>query len=79
MSPMYIWAPTEGFVGPLVALRTLGLARPSPLPPAPGGTCWHRIVDTNLPAPKDFTAEGRVLNERKYNIAPFSALLLQAQ
>ena len=37
MSPVYIWAPTEGFVGPLVHLRGFELARPSPFSPAPGG------------------------------------------
>ena len=28
------------------------------LPPPPGGKSWHRVVDTNLPSPADFTPEG---------------------
>mmetsp|Transcript_18211 Transcript_18211/g.21855 ORF Transcript_18211/g.21855 Transcript_18211/m.21855 type:complete len:773 (+) Transcript_18211:316-2634(+) len=49
------------------------------LPSAPEGTTWHRIVDTNLPSPRDFIPEGRPGIEGRYNIAPFSVLMLQAQ
>uniref|UniRef100_A0A7S3UH22 isoamylase n=1 Tax=Picocystis salinarum TaxID=88271 RepID=A0A7S3UH22_9CHLO len=50
-----------------------------PIPPAPVGTSWHRIVDTSLPSPRDFCVEGRPGIERLYTVAPHSCLLLRAQ
>merc|ERR1739848_370983 len=48
------------------------------LPKASGGKKWHRIVDTNLPSPRDFDAEGtRVIEGREYRVAPYSALILE--
>ncbi len=46
--------------------------------PAPSrGKQWHRVVDTNLPSPKDIDCEAtRAIEGAKYNIAPYSALLL---
>jgi hypothetical protein len=29
------------------------------MPPAPHGKEWHRVVDTNLPPPHDFTPVGQ--------------------
>ena len=47
------------------------------LPAAGGGKQWHRVVDTNLPSPRDFDSEGsRKIEGTKYNIAPYSALVL---
>ena len=49
------------------------------LPPAPHGQTWHRIVDTQLPSPRDFNPEGRSGIEGTYGIAPWSCLVLQAK
>ncbi|KAK3237921.1 Isoamylase 3, chloroplastic, partial [Cymbomonas tetramitiformis] len=49
------------------------------LPEAPGGKSWHRVVDTNLPSPADFTPEGIAGVQGQYNVAPYSSILLQLQ
>jgi isoamylase len=49
------------------------------LPPAPGGKRWCRVVDTNLPAPRDFTPGGNKGVEAKYGIQPFSSIILIAK
>lgn len=47
--------------------------------PGPGeGKRWHRIVDTNLPSPRDFDASGaREIEGSGYRVAPHSAILLE--
>lgn len=44
-----------------------------------GAGVWHRVVDTNLPAPRDFAdkPEESPLPEGEYKLAPFSAIVLQ--
>ena len=49
------------------------------LPPPPGGKSWHRVVDTNLPSPADFTPEGEPGCGARYNVAPRGAVLLIAK
>jgi len=49
------------------------------LPPPPGGKTWHRVVDTNLPSPEDFTPEGKPGCGARYNVAPRGSLMLQAK
>ena len=49
------------------------------LPPAPGGKSWHRVVDTNLPSPEDFTPEGKPGCGARYNVAPRGSLMLVAK
>ncbi|MCB1136990.1 MAG: glycogen debranching enzyme, partial [Chlamydiia bacterium] len=52
------------------------------LPSCTGGKAWHRIVDTGLEAPFDFTdAEGTriTVESNHYFLHPFTALLLQAR
>eukprot|EP00271_Cylindrocystis_brebissonii_P008495 TRINITY_DN22865_c0_g1_i1.p1 TRINITY_DN22865_c0_g1~~TRINITY_DN22865_c0_g1_i1.p1 ORF type:complete len:905 (-),score=151.06 TRINITY_DN22865_c0_g1_i1:636-3305(-) len=48
------------------------------LPTPPSGTSWHRLVDTNLPAPADFEG-GETRIDGNYLVAPFSALVLVAK
>ena len=48
------------------------------LPPAPPGKKWCRIVDTNLPAPRDWTVGGNKGVEPVYVIQSHSAILLIA-
>jgi len=49
---------------------------PVTLPKAPSGRKWCRLVDTNLPAPKDFTPGGNAGVDSKYGVAPHSAIVL---
>ena len=49
------------------------------LPPAPSGKRWCRLVDTNLPSPRDFTVGGNKGVEATYGIQGFSAVLLIAK
>jgi len=48
------------------------------LPPAPSGTRWCRLVDTNLPAPRDFTPGGNRGVDAKYGVQGFSCIVLVA-
>lgn len=50
-----------------------------PLPPAPSGRKWCRLVDTNLAPPKDFTPGGNNGVEATYGVAPYSSILLIAK
>ena len=48
--------------------------------PGPGdGQKWTRVVDTNLPPPKDFTPGGNSGVEPYYIVSPFSSILLQSK
>ena len=49
------------------------------LPPPPGGKSWHRVVDTNLPSPADFTPEGEPGCGARYNVAPRGSVMLIAK
>lgn len=49
------------------------------LPPPPGGKSWHRVVDTNLPPPNDFIADGEGGVGARYNVAPRGAVMLVAK
>jgi isoamylase len=47
------------------------------LPSPPPGKQWHRVADTNLQSPRDYDPEAtRLIEGPKYQIAPYSALLL---
>jgi len=49
------------------------------LPPPPPGKRWCRVVDTNLPTPRDFTPGGNKGVEPRYAVTAFSAILLMAK
>ncbi|KAK1257498.1 hypothetical protein QJS04_geneDACA023090 [Acorus gramineus] len=49
------------------------------LPSAPVRKHWHRVVDTNLESPHDFVPEGVKGIEKRYNVAPYSSILLKAK
>lgn len=49
------------------------------LPAPPGGTSWHRVVDTNLPSPQDFTPDGATGVKGVYSVAPWGAIILMAK
>jgi isoamylase len=51
----------------------------APLPPPPGGKTWHRVVDTNLPSPSDFTPAGESGCGARYNVAPRASVMLVAK
>ncbi|KAK9865482.1 hypothetical protein WJX84_005686 [Apatococcus fuscideae] len=52
---------------------------PIVLPPCGDGNHWCRVVDSNLPAPKDFTIGGNKDVDSAYTIAPFSSILLMGK
>ncbi|KAK1257535.1 hypothetical protein QJS04_geneDACA024858 [Acorus gramineus] len=49
------------------------------LPSAPARKHWHRVVDTNLESPHDFVPEGVKGIGKRYNVAPYSSILLKAK
>jgi isoamylase len=49
------------------------------LPQPPSGKKWCRVVDTNLPSPKDFTEGGNNGVDSKYGIEAHSSVLLIAK
>jgi isoamylase len=49
---------------------------PAHLPAPPAGQKWCRVVDTNLPSPKDFTVGGNSGVDPQYGVAPFAAIML---
>ncbi|URE39113.1 Carbohydrate-binding module 48 (Isoamylase N-terminal domain) [Musa troglodytarum] len=49
------------------------------VPSPPHKKRWHRVVDTNLESPKDFVPEGVPFSDTSYNIASYSAVLLEAK
>jgi isoamylase len=49
------------------------------LPPPPEGKKWSRVVDTNLPSPRDMTPEGNSGVEGNYNIVAYSSIILMAK
>lgn len=46
------------------------------LPSAPSGQKWRRLVDTNLPSPKDITPGGNAGVDPSYSIQGFSSIVL---
>lgn len=42
------------------------------------GKTWRRLVDTNLPSPRDWTPGGNAGVEAEYSIAPYSSIVLVA-
>lgn len=49
------------------------------LPPAPSGKKWRRLIDTNLPSPRDFTPGGNSGVEPRYSVTGFSCIVLIAK
>nr|XP_016446885.1 PREDICTED: isoamylase 3, chloroplastic isoform X1 [Nicotiana tabacum] len=49
------------------------------IPSPPQNRRWHRVVDTNLKSPDDFVTEGIAGISGTYNVAPYSAILLEAK
>ncbi|KAJ3693124.1 hypothetical protein LUZ60_012219 [Juncus effusus] len=49
------------------------------IPPPPHQKSWYRVVDTNLESPNDFVTEGVLFKSGRYNIAPYSSILLEAK
>jgi isoamylase len=51
------------------------------LPPLPPERRWHRLIDTALPSPDDFTPPDRArpLAEHRYRAASRSVVVLSAQ
>lgn len=50
---------------------------PVSLPEPPESKKWHRIVDTGLAAPADFSDPPQPLNDLHYTMQPYSSLLLE--
>jgi isoamylase len=50
-----------------------------PLPSPPAGRQWVRLVDTNLPSPRDWTAGGNAGVDERYRLQGHSAILLWAK
>lgn len=48
------------------------------LPPPPAGKRWARVVDTNLPSPRDFVPGGNSGVAPRYNFQSHSSVLLLA-
>ncbi|XP_072978813.1 isoamylase 3, chloroplastic isoform X1 [Typha angustifolia] len=49
------------------------------IPSAPHKRCWHRVVDTNLESPNDIIPEGIPFIGKRYKVAPYSSILLEAK
>jgi isoamylase len=49
---------------------------PAKLPKPPSGRKWCRLLDTNLPPPRDFTPGGNAGVEGTYGVAPHSCIVL---
>ena len=49
------------------------------LPPPPPGQSWRRVVDTNLPPPRDFTPGGNAGVEAEYGVAAHAAIMLASK
>ncbi|KAF8092103.1 hypothetical protein N665_0424s0035 [Sinapis alba] len=48
------------------------------IPRPPTGKQWFRVADTNLESPDDFVREGVAGLAERYNMAPFSSILLKS-
>ena len=58
-----------------VAFNMHDFAVEASLPPPRDGA-WGRLVDTNLPAPRDFTAENQTEVAATYDVQPHSSVIL---
>ncbi|KAG2497653.1 hypothetical protein HYH03_004392 [Edaphochlamys debaryana] len=61
------------------AFNAHGFSVDAHLPKPPAGRKWCRLVDTNLPTPKDFTPGGNAGVEPVYNVQAFSSIVLLAK
>ena len=60
-----------------VAFNAHGHEVSAQLPPPPAGAKWARLVDTNLPAPRDFTPGGNAgIEGGAYGVAGHAAIVL---
>lgn len=59
-----------------VAFNAHGFEIKAPLPKPPQGRKWARLLDTNLPGPRDFTVGGNAGVDAAYGVAPHSAIVL---
>ena len=50
-----------------------------PVPPPPPGKKWCRLIDTNLPAPRDWIPGGNAGVESSYKMQSYSSILLLAK
>uniref|UniRef100_A0A383WPZ9 isoamylase n=1 Tax=Tetradesmus obliquus TaxID=3088 RepID=A0A383WPZ9_TETOB len=67
----------EGGAGDVyIAFNAHGFQVPAHLPKPPPGRKWARLIDTNLPSPRDFTIGGNAGVEPVYGVAPHSAIVL---
>jgi hypothetical protein len=79
-------APIRQLAGRAAPLRPAGNGPPCPrpqvnatLPPPPPGRKWCRLVDTNLPSPRDFTPGGNKGVDSSYGIQGHSCIVLVAR
>lgn len=61
------------------AFNAHGMQINAALPPPPPGKKWCRVVDTNLPPPRDFTPGGNNGVDSTYGIQAFSSIMLIAK
>lgn len=61
------------------AFNAHAFAVSAPLPHPPAGRKWCRLVDTNLPPPKDFTPGGNAGVDAVYGVQAFSSIVLIAK
>ncbi|KAF8065538.1 ISA3 [Scenedesmus sp. PABB004] len=59
-----------------VAFNAHGFEVPATLPKPPAGRKWCRLVDTNLPPPRDITPGGNAGVQGTYGVAAHSAIVL---
>ena len=72
-------APAGGGGSLYAAFNAHGHLVDAGLPSPPAGHRWCRVVDTNLPSPKDFTPGGNAGVEARYGVQAFSAIMLIAK
>jgi len=69
----------QGFGDTYIAFNAHEFYVDAALPAPPHGKRWARVVDTNLPSPEDFIAEGKFGVESRYNVAPRASVILVAK
>ena len=75
----FTWHDPEGGEDLYCALNAHGFSIECQLPPAPHGRRWCRLIDTNLPSPKDFTPGGNDGVESRYTVEGHSSIVLIAK
>ncbi|GFH19984.1 Aamy domain-containing protein [Haematococcus lacustris] len=73
-TPMMVMVKLHGLT-PVVVPDLVEASLPAP----PPGRRWCRLVDTNLPPPRDFTPGGNNGVEPKYGVQAYSSILLIAK